>query len=503
MKLDVLVASGAPFLPRSLRQKWGFSLAVALLSVCAMAQNNPVPQIVGPVQPDAVSPGSGAFTLSVYGANFVPGSVVNWNYQPRVTTYTSGHEIQAQILDTDVETNTAGYITVTNPPPGGGSSSASWAQVEVHDPISTITVDAPQYYDFGSWFIEAADFNHDGILDLLGDTTRGLTLELGQGNGTFSLASDVDPDNYVYASQAGYGDFNNDGNIDVASFEYNRKTGSVTRMGIYFGDGEGDFTRGPVLRSNGANFSYVTVGDFNQDGNLDVVTREWVGYLSTYLGNGNGTFTPKPPELYLSNYIGDMLTGDFNDDGKLDLLLLQTAENPGDNLILWFMAGKGDGTFEAPIKTTVATGTSICSSGTLGNQMQGPQLQMSDFNGDGKLDVAFCTDTQIGVALGNGDGTFQTPVFYTIPTGPGFYFAVGDINSDGKQDLIVSEFPDFSSLFVVYLGNGDGTFQSPQTVASGIPDANTGIIVGDFNDSGLPAAIFVNDVGMNVNLQSE
>lgn len=73
----------------------------------ALARNNPVPQIVGPVHPDAVAPGSGALTLSVYGANFVPGSVVNWNYQPRVTTYVSAHEIQAQILATDIQTNTA------------------------------------------------------------------------------------------------------------------------------------------------------------------------------------------------------------------------------------------------------------------------------------------------------------------------------------------------------------------------------------------------------------
>jgi hypothetical protein len=115
----------------------------------ASAQNNPIPQIVGPVHPDAVAPGSGAFTLSVYGANLVPGAVVNWNYQPRTTTYVSAHELQAQILATDVAQNTAGYITVTNPPPGGGSSSASWAQVEVHAPVSTIAVGLPQYHVFG------------------------------------------------------------------------------------------------------------------------------------------------------------------------------------------------------------------------------------------------------------------------------------------------------------------------------------------------------------------
>ena len=55
------------------------TFAVVSLAVAAAAQNNPIPQIVGPVHPDAVAPGGGDFTLSVFGANFVPGAVVNWN----------------------------------------------------------------------------------------------------------------------------------------------------------------------------------------------------------------------------------------------------------------------------------------------------------------------------------------------------------------------------------------------------------------------------------------
>src|SRR5277367_527088 len=93
---------------------------IAGLMVADALAQNPVPQIVGPVHPDAVAPGGGDFTLSVYGANFVPGAVVNWNYQPRTTTFVSGHELQAQILSTDIAQNTAGYITVANPAPGGG-----------------------------------------------------------------------------------------------------------------------------------------------------------------------------------------------------------------------------------------------------------------------------------------------------------------------------------------------------------------------------------------------
>jgi hypothetical protein len=88
----------------------------ATLFVTVVFAQNPVPQIVGPVKPMAVAPGGGGFTVTVYGANFVPGAVVNWNYQPRSTTFVSAHELQAQILATDIVKNTAGLISVTNPP---------------------------------------------------------------------------------------------------------------------------------------------------------------------------------------------------------------------------------------------------------------------------------------------------------------------------------------------------------------------------------------------------
>ena len=76
-------------------------VVMASLLVAAFAQN-PVPQIVGPVKPMAVAPGSGGFTLTVYGANFVRGAVVNWNGQPRTTKFISRRELRAQILGADV-----------------------------------------------------------------------------------------------------------------------------------------------------------------------------------------------------------------------------------------------------------------------------------------------------------------------------------------------------------------------------------------------------------------
>jgi hypothetical protein len=499
--------------PRSLSTTLGQILKSAALTTLtatlltsALAQNNPIPQIVGPVHPDAVAPDGGDFTLSVYGANFVPGSVVNWNYHPRTTTYVSGHELQAQILSTDIAHNTAGYISVTNPAPGGGSSSASWAQVEVHAPISTIVVNPPTYYDFGFWTLQAADFTHDGTLDLVGDYGYYVDFLAGGRNGKFSFTSVLNR-HYLTPTELGYGDFNNDGNLDVAlvstlGASYNL----ATRMDIMLGNGKGGFTTGTPIWSDLGNFNDVAVGDFNQDGNLDLLT-DGVSKLSVYLGNGNGTFRLGIDFRYPSLGMAQQaLVGDFNGDGKLDLILLQTpfigsGNNSQAGTAFWFLQGNGDGTFQSPVEIASFSGAGICS----GGDVSGTSVQLSDFNGDGKLDLAFCNQSQIGVMLGNGDGTFQPPTYYTADTsGIGaFAFAVGDINSDGKPDLIVSEYSHFNSTLAVFLGNGDGTFQAAQTLISGIQDGETGITLGDFNLDGLLDVIFRNGGGTNVFLQQQ
>ena len=90
---------------------------VLLLSVSLSAQANPVPTINGPVTPQAVVPGSNTFMLTVRGANFVPGAVVNWNGAARSTTYLSAAQVQAQIPASDVTAPGSALITVTNPAP--------------------------------------------------------------------------------------------------------------------------------------------------------------------------------------------------------------------------------------------------------------------------------------------------------------------------------------------------------------------------------------------------
>ncbi len=462
------------------------TVVLGILTGPAFAQN-PVPQVVGPPSPQAVMPGGGNFTLKVYGANFVAGSVVNWNRQPRATIYISGDEVDATILSTDIASNTAGYITVTNPPPGGGVSSSSWTLVEVHDPTPTIAPSDPKLYLFKSGGPVAqllvADFNNDGIMDLAdANAVSRIPILLGDGAGMFAFK---DMATFIYYTNFGIsnvvdGDFNGDGNLDLAYVGY---FGQNTPTGVYLALGNGDGNFKPGWHKDDPTWAayQLLTGDFNGDGKLDLIV-EYCCFMEVYLGNGDGTFSLF--KTYKNKgFVGHLVAvADFNGDGKLDMLV-QTDARPSP---LWVVLGNGDGSFQKPQLITTYLG---------GGCTFGRDVQISDFNSDGRPDVAFCTPTSIGVMLNNGDGTFQKPKFYFADKQPQFTFTVGDFNSDGKTDLIVSEYTSlFDNPAHILLGNGDGTFQPKQYVPIKPKNASNGelgISVGDFNSDGLLDFIFL------------
>ena len=132
-----------------------------------------------------------------------------------------------------------------------------------------------------------------------------------------------------------------------------------------------------------------------------------------------------------------------------------------------------------------------------GSGAQGPSgIAVADFNGDGKPDLAVVNfaDWTAWVLLGNGDGTFQPAQKIYGATGGGlpWYIAVGDFNGDGKPDLVITNYGDNS--FSVLLGNGDGTFQPPRTSPLGTHPAQ--IAVGDFNGDG-KLDLAISNVGDN------
>lgn len=461
-------------------------MAVFLLFVASAFAANPIPAVVGPPVPQAVVPGSGAFTLKVYGANFVSGAVVNWNRSPRSTTFVSARELHATILAADVAKPTAGYITVTNPPPGGRASSSSYAIVEVYKPTKTIVVGRPHVYlsNAGSRLAVLSDYNNDGILDFAADYGEEIRVFLGRGDGTFKQGSIIASNYYnSFGSIIASGDFNNDHNEDLL-FAANTN-GPPTQLQVNFGDGNGKFRFGARSPFQFENYPWgVSIGDFNRDGNLDatVTAAEPGYYLAVFLGNGQGIF--KQGATYQDVGAYEVVPADFNGDGILDLVVLDSTSTGN----LFIQLGNGDGTFQQPrlVDRNPLAGTCSLSA----------DLWVTDFNGDGKADLAYCerdsNSGKIWVALGNGDGTFKKSVSLTVDAYQGaFEFAVGDFNSDGKTDILANYFlaNDFNKTETdLFLGNGDGTFQRKKVIT--LPgelfyNSENGIVPADFNSDGL------------------
>ena len=356
----------------------------------------------------------------------------------------------------------------------------------------TFTVCSNLSYNFGvngingAQSVASGDFNEDGILDLaVGSTDSVFVLwglgSAGVGNGRFSKHA-------TYALPSGgrgiaVGDFNQDGRLDLA---VTCSSGAAILLGLGSGTVGNGLFAAPVIYATGTNPSGIAVQDFNEDGILDlVVTNASSNNISILLGNGsggvgNGTFAAAVN--YATQLTPAQVTvADFNSDGRWDLAVTndQGTSNSVSILLGNGVGAVGNGTFGAAVNYPAG---------------QNPWgIATGDFNSDGITDLAIGSNTATGVEvlLGNGsagvgNGTFAPAVSY--PVGGGVRgLAVADFNKDGRPDImgLVS-----NTNSVVYLfGNGtgttgDGTFTTGGLVltSSQFP---TALALGDFQEDGI------------------
>jgi len=429
----------------------------AILGSAAMfAQRNGIPFINQPLLPDAVAPGGPAFTLTVNGSGFVSGAVVKWNGNVRATTFVSESQVTAAISTSDIAKAHTAKITVQNP--RGEPSNATLFPVAAG--VSTFRMNGQQFGTGGqnSNGLVTGDFNGDGKIDIAVVAGAGISVLLGNGDGTFQ--PHVDYALPATAIAMACADFNHDGKLDLAVTHGNS-------VSLFLGKGDGTFAS-PTSFAIGMSPDTMVAADFNGDGNMDlaVTTSNGSAQLSVRLGNGRGGFGPL---LISAIGLGDtpvgIAAGDFNGDGKLDLVTAAFGNTYS------VMLGNGDGTFQ-----TTTTTLASCLSG----------VTTADFNGDGMLDLAITYGCgfqagKVSILLGDGHGNFGAPQDFTtvgpFPSG----VVTGDFNNDGKVDLLVA---DFTSNPGILLGNGDGTFQKVLQFSTGVGGGFKLVTAADVNNDG-------------------
>jgi hypothetical protein len=331
--------------------------------------------------------------------------------------------------------------------------------------------------------VAVGDFNRDGNQDLATANyfSANVSVLLGDGAGSFGAATNfgagTDPRSIAV------GDFNGDGKQDLAVANFNSNNVSILR-----GDGAGSFSAATNFLAAPNPFSQpfsVAVGDFNGDGKQDLAVTNLDSNLSVLLGDGAAGFGPATP-FAVGAAPFSVAVGDFNGDGRQDLA---TANAGSANVSV--MLGKGDGGFDVVV-TPLGVGTMPFS------------VAVGDFNGDGNQDLTTANrdSSDVSVLLGDGAGGFSAATNFLAAPNPfskPFSVAVGDFNGDGAQDLAVT-IVDLSSVSILLgqLGPNAGNFSFDTN--SGVGTNPFSVAVGDFNGDGKQDLATANLTSRNVSV---
>jgi hypothetical protein len=349
--------------------------------------------------------------------------------------------------------------------------------------------------------LAVGDFDGDGMLDLaLRSGRAAITIFKGLGDGNFSEKAS-------YASIRGAdaltaSDINGDGILDLvvgvsSPGAFGANGDAQTVIQILFGRGDGSFIAAQALPGVGKTFlgggPTVAVADFSGDTYPDLVARSPLSNtsLSLYRGTSQGGFAAASNVATLSFPATLFVTGDLDADGKPDIV---AAAGSG----LAVIRGLGNSSFATPLYVALPNAT-----GSIVN------LAVGDVNGDGRSDVVLILGGQSATTggaylyLANADGSLKSPV--QIDNSANIRsITIGDLNGDGRADVVLGNFdpkfyisPNLLQGVRVYRGNADGSVTTPLTLSpSGV--TYTALGIGDMNRDG-KADLLVSalDAGLN------
>jgi hypothetical protein len=409
------------------------------------------------VRLNGTTPGTQYDSLAVDGAVYLN------QYGSQSPTLDASLGFASHLGDTfTILTSTGGITGTFAGLPDGANFGVNGTPMQIHyTGTSVVLTHRPQFLppvtygviSQGPNLVAVGDFRGNGVKDLVTSNRVDSSVKvflgnvdsLGNGDGTFSQHALSSTNTDPYATSLTVGDFNGDGKLDIVTTSY-----VYPSLSVLLGNGDGTFQTAhtyPLGRPPNA----VAVGHFHDDPNhpniLDLVTANYdQSSVSVLLGKGDGTF--QPAVTYdVGLHPTSVAVGDFRGNGTLDIV---TGNGGGHSVTV--LLGNGDGTFDQITAQDYQAGYVSA-------------VAVGDFRGNGMLDIITVNGAQgqgtVSVLLGNGHGTFagaQNTYLGDYPTD----LALGDFDADGKLDVVVTIYSPTSSpgLALLY-GRGDGFFQAP------------------------------------------